>query len=119
MKRHHLPEFTFCRLRNGGILIEDASIESLRLGLLSCHFLIHVEYRNSSSTDINIEVIHRKSVEDVMAFFEAERNNIIKYFCKNEAEFELYLKEQKTLVAAERNKTRKTNVRDQRAFRKV
>ena len=101
-KLHQLPEFTFWRKSNGGILIEDPSMESLRLGLMPSQFLIHVEYRNKISADVNIEVIHKKSVTEIMAFFEANRNNILKYYCKNETDFESYVKEQKQLIAAER-----------------
>jgi hypothetical protein len=106
-KLYVLPEFTFWRQSNGGILIEDPSMESLRLGLMPSQFLIHVEYRNKISADINIEVIHKKSVTEIIKFFEANRNYILKYFCKNETDFESYVKEQKQFIATERYRQRK------------
>jgi hypothetical protein len=102
-KRYELPEFTFRRQHNGGILIEDVPMESLKLGLLPSHFLIHVEYRDDSSSNVNMEVIHKKSVTDILNFFNAKRNNILKYFCLNERDFENYIKEQKALIVAERS----------------
>ena len=106
-KLYQLPEFTFRRQNNGGILIEDASMESLRLGLLPSHFLIHVEYRNDISSDINIEVIHKKKVTEMMTFFQPNRNTILKYFCKNEKDFESYVTEQKQFIVAQRNEKKR------------
>ena len=82
-------------------------MESVSLGLLRSHFLIHVEYRNVSTTGINIEVIHKKSVQQIMEFFQAESNKIVKYYCKDEAEFVSYVNEHKKLVIAERSLRRK------------
>ena len=105
-KCHHLPEFTYNRLLNGGILIVDATLESLRLGMMLSHFLIHVEYRNSTTMEVNIEVMHKKSVVEIKNFIEKERNNIVKYICKSESEFKSYLNELKDFVAAERRESR-------------
>ena len=70
------------------------------------HFLIHVEYRSSTTMDLNIEVMHKKSVTEIKTFIEKERNNIVKYLCKSESEFKSFLNEQKEFVAAERRESR-------------
>jgi len=52
---HHLQEFSFKRLKNGSVEIQDATIESIRLGMVPSQFLIHVEYCNNTP-DVLIEV---------------------------------------------------------------
>jgi len=52
---HQLKEFSFKRLKNGSVQIQDATIESIRLGMVPSQFLIHVEYYNITS-DVLIEV---------------------------------------------------------------
>jgi hypothetical protein len=97
---HYLPQFTFSRLRNGGIFVESGTVTSLNLGLRESHFLIHVEYVNITTREVQIEVIHKKSVVEIKSFFEREEKNIIKYCCKSESEFVLFMKNEKEDSAA-------------------
>ncbi len=50
------------------------------------------------------QVVHKNKVEDIKAFFETDTNTILKYVCKSEDHFLLYLKENQKLVADERKK---------------
>jgi hypothetical protein len=52
---HHLQEFSFKRLKDGSVEIQDATIESIRLGMVPSQFLIHVEYSNNTP-NVLIEV---------------------------------------------------------------
>jgi hypothetical protein len=54
---HNVPQFSFRRLINGGILINNATMEAVSLGLSPSHFLIHVEYRKTGTVDVLTEVI--------------------------------------------------------------
>jgi len=47
------------------------------------------------------QVVHKNKVEDIKAFFETDTNTILKYVCKSEDHFLLYLKENQKLVAHE------------------
>jgi len=53
---HNVPQFSFRRLLNGGILIDNATLESIRIGLVPSHFLISVEYRKIGTVDVLIQV---------------------------------------------------------------
>ena len=97
---HYLPQFTFSRLRNGGIFLESGTVTSFNLGLRESHFLINVEYVNITTAEVQIEVIHKKSVIEMKSFFEREDKNIIKYCCKSESEFVLFMQKEKELSAA-------------------
>ena len=97
---HCVPQFTFKRLKNGGVLVESGTIESFNRGLLLSHFLIYVEYENLTTRDINVEVIHKKSLTEIKCFFENQEHNILKYFCKTEAAFLCHVNEEKERTAA-------------------
>jgi len=97
---HYLPQFAFNRLRNGGIFVESGTVTSLNIGLRESHFLIHVEYLNTTTREVEIEVIHKKSVVEIKSFFEREEMNIIKFCCKSESEFALFMKNEKEDSAA-------------------
>jgi len=71
---HYLPQFAFNRLRNGGIFVESGTVTSLNIGLRESHFLIHVEYLNTTTREVEIEVIHKKSVVEIKSFFRTRRN---------------------------------------------
>jgi len=57
---YHLKQFSFQRLHNGSVKIENATMESLALGLVLSQYLIHVEYYKVSTdvliTDVLIQV---------------------------------------------------------------
>jgi len=96
---HHLPQFAFNRLRNGGIFVESGTVTSFNLGLRESQFLIHVEYVNITTREVEIEIIHKKSVIEIKSFFEREEKNIIKFCCKSESEFVLFMKNEKEVSA--------------------
>jgi len=97
---HYLPQFAFNRLRNGGIFVESGTVTSLNIGLRESHFLMNVEYVNITTREVEIEVIHKKSVIEMKSFFEREEKNIMKFCCKSESEFVLFMKMEKELSAA-------------------
>jgi len=80
--------------------VESGTVESLSLGLMLSHFLIHVEYLNLTTREVNIEVIYKKSLTEIKSFFERQGNNIVKYFCKSEADFVLHVNIEKELCAS-------------------
>ena len=117
---HNVPQFSFRRLMNGGILINNATMEAVSLGLSPSHFLIHVEYRKIGTVDVLTEVIkvlrghilrrimhqviNKTNVHNIKAFFENDANTILKYFCKSEDEFQFFFKDNKKALLAQRSK---------------
>jgi len=89
---------------NGGILINNATMEAVSLGLSPSHFLIHVEYRKIGTVDVLTEVINKTNVHNIKAFFENDANTILKYFCKSEDEFQFFFKDNKKALLAQRSK---------------
>jgi len=54
---HDVPQFSFRRLLNRGIVIDNATLEAVSLGLVPSFFLIHVEYRKMGTADVLRQVI--------------------------------------------------------------
>jgi hypothetical protein len=105
---------------NGGILINNATLEAASIGLVPSQFLMHVEYRKIGTVDVLIEVIkvfrghilrsimhqvvNKTKVHNIKAFFENDANTILKYFCKCEDEFQVFLKDNNKALLAQRSK---------------